>query len=569
MFWLTKGNYALPETHEAYSTALNYPRYRALVVRREAQDLRDWVEEAWELFRHTGAKPTGKPVRFQWDTGALIYTDHLNDENAFNKYRGWNLHRILVEELTEIPKLKWYLRLLGSMRSRKDGKTGQAVIPPQMLSTTNPDGPGSSWVRARFINLFDKKGNPIPPESLVRDPVSGLTRIFIPARLEDNPSIDTEEYDRRLRAQIGERGEGEATYLAWRHGRWDVFEGAFFTEFRPNGPMPNEPDEASHVYDADSVKLAPWWPMAIGVDWGYEHEAATYWGRFNQDTGRTHVTREFVARKMGSRQLGQEIAKRSLEDIANLPDHHIPLFLSHDAFQKDDNTKTKAQLLIDGIQDVLGPNSAHIATLTDREKEMQPAEAWESMQSRFASISGGNCITVHPARQDRANMAAYVREVLHWRTAEQPDPDIDYARKLLLEPDGLVLYEQYMDRFRKVKKEVLPKIKIERNCKKLKQCIASLIYDPDNSEQPLKIDSTGGDPGDDPYDGFCHLLMGMRIVSNRKPQAVFIGERLDWAHTKYGDTPDPAIMRQILDKAHQDYSSQTPDLEPIVFNRLM
>lgn len=566
IMWLMKGNYRLPSDHPVYETALNYSRYRALVVRREAQDLRDWVDAAWEIFRATGAEITGQPRTFVWPaTGAKIYTDHLNDERAFNKYRGWNLHRILAEELTEIPFLKWYLRLFGSLRSKKTGE-GLAIVPPQMLSTTNPDGPGHQWVRSRFIDLIGKGGVRIEPNTVVRDPISGLTRIFIPMRLEDNKYLD-EDYEKRLKIQCGERGEGEATFLAWRYGRWDVFEGSFFPEFRPEGPMPGEPVEANHSYEAEAVDLAYWWPVAIGVDWGFNHESACYWGRHNQDDQRLYVEEEFVVRKLGSRQLGQEVAKRSIKYLDGLPDHHIPLFLSHDAFSKEDDSKTRAELFIMGIEDVLGPGSAHIAALTDSERNMAPVDAWASMQDRYLKITHGNCITVHQARQDRASMASYVRELLHWKKSEQPEPDIDFARRLLLTEDGLNKYETYMERF-KPKQEVLPRVRIERGCARLKSCMSSLVFDRDNTEVPAKVDSTDGSPGDDPYDGFCHLVMGMRVVANQKPRSVFVSERLDWMRRKYGQNPDPALMQQILHKAHEDYDGRSAPEGPLVLHRM-
>ena len=164
--------------HPVYETAINYRNYTALVVRRHAQDNRDWVNEAAEIFCNIGAKISGNPPYFVWPkTGARIYTDHLNDEEAFSKYKGWNLTRILIEELTEIPHLKWYLRLFGSLRRRVED--GNISIPPQMLSTTNPDGPGHSWVKKRFINVYSGGGRALSWDD---DTQSFLPRKFGPGK---------------------------------------------------------------------------------------------------------------------------------------------------------------------------------------------------------------------------------------------------------------------------------------------------------------------------------------------------------------------------------------------------
>jgi predicted phage terminase large subunit-like protein len=57
------------------------------------------------------------------------------------------------------------------------------------MSATNPGREGHIWVRDRFIT-----------SPTYEDPVDGSTksRLFIPARLEDNPHIDRDEYVRSL-----------------------------------------------------------------------------------------------------------------------------------------------------------------------------------------------------------------------------------------------------------------------------------------------------------------------------------------------------------------------------------
>lgn len=588
ILWLLSGNLDLPAGHPVYETAINYRNYTALVVRRHAQDNRDWVNHAAEIYCNIGAKLSGNPPCFVWPkTGARIYTDHLNDEEAFSKYKGWNLSRILIEELTEIPYLKWYLRLFGSLRRRKED--GKISIAPQMLATTNPDGPGHSWTKKRFIDVYSNGGKAlqwdgptqsfqlrkfgagrVPPNTLMIDPVSKMGRIFIPAALEDNKFIDTQEYEKTLKMQAA---DSEAIFQAWRYGRWDVFAGQFYPELRFEGPMPGEAPEANHSYDKADVFLAPWWPVAIGIDWGFNHESATYWGKFNQEDKRLYVAEEYVVRQMGSRQLGQEVAKRTLPYLRELGEAaHIPLFLSHDAFSKEDATRTRAELFAMGIEDVLGAGSAHLAELTESEKKMKPEEAADSLERRYMALSSGACITIHKARQDRGAMATYLREQFNWKQAETKEPDIQFARSLLTSPrgDGHVLYEEYMERFRAQKAEALPKIKIERKCTRLRECITSLVYDPDNTEVPKKVDSTPeGEPGDDPYDGFCHLVMGARFVANRKPRNVFVLERIQRLKDQHGPNVDPALVGQVLESANEAWNAQAQAQGWLSIDRLM
>ena len=109
----------------------------------------EFIEEAVEFFRPFGGKPTGKPTVIDFPSKARIYFNHLGDEEAFSKYKGWNLTKIGIEELTQIVTLRRYLKLLGSLRSVERVRNGKRYpeLRTQIISTTNPDGPGATWVK--------------------------------------------------------------------------------------------------------------------------------------------------------------------------------------------------------------------------------------------------------------------------------------------------------------------------------------------------------------------------------------------------------------------------------------
>lgn len=191
------------------------PRLRALVIRKNAEDLTDWVDRANYVYESFRAVKSGKPTQFVFPSGAIIRTGHLKDENAYGKYQGHEYQRIILEELTQIPTEDNYLKLAASCRS---------TIPelkPQIFSTFNPDGPGFSWVKKRFrlIGMPNKSIRTI-------DPVTGLARIFIPAGLADNPYLDR---DPQYRAFLN--GLPDGLRQAWRDGSWDdpIIKGAYYT----------------------------------------------------------------------------------------------------------------------------------------------------------------------------------------------------------------------------------------------------------------------------------------------------------------------------------------------------
>ncbi len=67
---------------------INNPLYWGLVIRRNAEDLGDWVLRARNFYYSLGARFAGKPPIIKFPSGAVIRTGHLKDENAYGKYIG-------------------------------------------------------------------------------------------------------------------------------------------------------------------------------------------------------------------------------------------------------------------------------------------------------------------------------------------------------------------------------------------------------------------------------------------------------------------------------------------------
>ncbi len=203
------------------------PKFRALVIRKNADDLKDWVDRAERMYAPCRVEVTGKPAVFKFPSGARILTGHLNDVNAYKKYQGHEYQNMLIEELTQIPSEAHYETLIQSCRSTVDG------IKPQIFSTTNPapGEPGHKWVMNRFINV-GKWGE------RYTDPKSGLTRIFIPSKIYDNPFIMDKDptYVKRLEAIQDERLRN-----AWLNGAWEDVdvEGSYYARLMRSAQIEN------------------------------------------------------------------------------------------------------------------------------------------------------------------------------------------------------------------------------------------------------------------------------------------------------------------------------------------
>jgi hypothetical protein len=285
--WFAMGDPTLPADDPARSSYLNEPSFRGLILREEYQSMAEFIDEAHDFFRPFGVKATGgssQPVVFEFKSGAKIYTGHLGTKEAFNKSKGWGLTKIGVEELTQIPEQSWYLKLFGALRNKKQfrihNKKQYPALRAQIMSTTNPDGTGHLWVKKRFVKVY-AGGKPVPWNTPLRDPVTGLTRIFIPMRLEDNPYLrDNRQYMGMLLAQ------DDVVRKQWMDGDWDAGVGAYFTEFRPHGPIGEEKIKypwAQHV--VDRAELKPWWYRVGGGDWGWDHPAVFHKACRNEQDG--------------------------------------------------------------------------------------------------------------------------------------------------------------------------------------------------------------------------------------------------------------------------------------------
>tara|TARA_Y100000310_G_scaffold343883_1_gene453683 strand:+ start:1759 stop:3165 length:1407 start_codon:yes stop_codon:yes gene_type:complete len=228
------------------------PLYRGLVIRRNAEDLYDWIDRARIMYPH--ATISGKPATIKFPSGAIIRSGHLKDDQAYTKYQGHEYHRVLIEELTQIPSEESYLKLISSCRSTVEG------LDPKIFLTCNPGGKGHQWVKSRFIQGHT-------PKKAFKDSVSGRLRMFIPATVEDNPALL--ERDPDYVAFLDSLPEPLRS--AWRKGDWDVFAGQYFTEWCPEVHVISEEEAKTRGY-GDSLNK-----HFMGIDWGFSAPFCALW----------------------------------------------------------------------------------------------------------------------------------------------------------------------------------------------------------------------------------------------------------------------------------------------------
>jgi hypothetical protein len=205
--------------------------FRALLAPWEAQGFVKIVEEE---------------IRF-WN-GSRIYLCHCKDDSDRYKYQGAEIHVLLIDELTHFSDiiyrfLRGRCRMVGiDLPAQHAGKF------PRILCGSNPGNIGHQWVKATFIDGAAPMVN-----RRMGDDEGGMLRQYIPARLDDNPSMASDDPSYRSRL----RGLGSAALVrAMEDGDWDVIAGAFFDEF----------DRQEHVIKP--FRIPEHWLRFGSFDWG-------------------------------------------------------------------------------------------------------------------------------------------------------------------------------------------------------------------------------------------------------------------------------------------------------------
>lgn len=180
--------------------------YSALILRRTFADLSlpDAImsrAKVW-LLGQPGVHWNGETKTFTFPSGATLTFGYLETEVDKYRYQSAQFQYIAFDELTHFSESQY--TYLFSRLSRPEGMT----VPLRMRSASNPGGVGHRWVFERFVSA--ERTN---------------DAVFIPARLEDNPHVDQQQYrdalqklDPKTRKQLEE-------------GSWDALEpGDFFDQ---------------------------------------------------------------------------------------------------------------------------------------------------------------------------------------------------------------------------------------------------------------------------------------------------------------------------------------------------
>lgn len=249
--------------------ALRYPGIRLLIVRRSYPEL---INNHINTLRQEClgvAKYNDRDKVLRFLNGSVIDFMYCERDRDLDRLQGVEYDVIFLDEATQLSEYQ--------MRAIAACLRGVNSFPKRMYFTCNPGGQGHAYIKRVFIDRRFENGE--NPEDYV----------FIQALVQDNKALMSAqpEYVAQLEALPGHLRE------MWLEGRWDVFAGQFFEDFRLE-PDPKRCQAAGITPEEAKVQrrfthvIAPFdvprgWRIYRSYDFGYQRPFSLAWWAVDYD----------------------------------------------------------------------------------------------------------------------------------------------------------------------------------------------------------------------------------------------------------------------------------------------
>ena len=210
----------------------------------------------WVVAGHVSFNEQKGHISFK--NGAKIFLCHCQHEKDRFKYQGAEMHVLMIDELTHFTETIYrYLRGRVRLGGLKVPSQYEGIF-PRIICGSNPGGVGHNWVKSMFIDNA-------PPMEITQMPKAegGMLRQYIPAKLDDNPTLaeNDPDYIDRL-SGLG----NSALVRAMRDGDWDIVAG---------GALDDVWDRSRHVITPFEIPHS--WMIDRSFDWGSSKPFSVGW----------------------------------------------------------------------------------------------------------------------------------------------------------------------------------------------------------------------------------------------------------------------------------------------------
>lgn len=274
-----------------------WPGIKVMIIRRTLAELRNNHIDPLRLMLKGIATYHQVDKRFVFANGSTLFFSYCDNDNDVLQYQGAEYDVIFLEEATQL-KEEWIQKIITCCR-------GTNGYPKRVYYTTNPGGPSHQYFKRLFI---DKR---------YKDEEDPEEYSFIQALVTDNHVLmETQpDYVKFLKSLPPKLRD------AWLNGRWDIFEGQFFEDFRI------EPDVmAAHeagcdldarellaqrrwVHVIEPFRIRDYWPIYRSFDWGYHRPFSCGWWTVDDDGVIYRVAELYGVQHMGQEAIANEGVK--------------------------------------------------------------------------------------------------------------------------------------------------------------------------------------------------------------------------------------------------------------------
>lgn len=297
---------------------------RVPLFRRKYTELEDshipWIQQE---IRPPVAEYTAGRHELKFANGSVLMFRHCDNEQDVYDYLTAEWGGLIIDQAENFSP--FMLRFLRH-RVRQPVDRYQDWRPVIFLSA-NPGGLSHDYLREQFVDVrvdeygtqtFEEgQGTPVEPDTAYVAPRNegGMRRMYFPAKLADNPSLDKDEYERRL------YGLPEHLREAYLNGDWHFVPGAFFGEWQPRTLEGNpwhlwSEDFARRYYGVDDDESFPptgWETRWTATDGGFADPWCTLWFVRAPDK-RTIVWRERYGSRVPIPEQAKTILRLERED---------------------------------------------------------------------------------------------------------------------------------------------------------------------------------------------------------------------------------------------------------------
>lgn len=392
---------------------VDVPGYSALLLRRTYADLSKpgaLMDRAHQWLKGSGATWNEQKKQWTFPSRATLSFGYMETENDKYQYQGAEYQFIGPDDVTQLTRSQ-YTYLFSRLRRLKGSR-----VPIRMRPASNPGGIGAKWVQERFVPDDFTPEMAIEPKVYWKEGMDDdgniVKRAFVPARLEDNPALDYDEYVQSLNQldpvtreqllkgdwQIQERGN---VYPMWEDG--------------PQGRHVITWEQFDSLFGVDHIPTH--WLGAHGHDPGFDPDPrAAVWnwvaGENGPLAGDIFCTRELYANRMTVDDFAEEVKR--LERPLNESSRIYVRLIGHEASSEQATLQTKHKLNYRKVKpDANGGISQmrHVLRLTDFDKP-HPFKPWLMGRPHFYVVVTKNQL-VNP--RDERGMVNFRAEIAAYR----------------------------------------------------------------------------------------------------------------------------------------------------------